>query len=104
MSTNTHAELRLSDVPPEERNAANVLLNSQLRTVLGERADSLRDVETYLLLATLSVHDLSALRELVGMPKRILCAARSADNTFLSVTFDYGSFVAYYEVSGDASS
>lgn len=60
-----------------------------------------RDRQTWGLLTGLSSHDISALRELVGMPRRVLSAARSADCLWIWATLEYDGFVAYYEVGID---
>jgi hypothetical protein len=49
---------------------------------------SKRDCDTYTLLAGLGVHDISAMRELIGMPRGVKCATRSPDGLFMSVVFD----------------
>jgi len=61
---------------------------AQMSAALGAKAANPRDVETYNLLAGLSVHDLSAMRELIGMPSRVISAARSGDGQWIWVTFD----------------
>ena len=49
--------------------------------------------EAYLLLLSLASHDVSAMRELLGFPQRILYAATRHDSWVVSAAFDYGSFV-----------
>jgi predicted dehydrogenase len=49
--------------------------------------------DAYSLLSSLASHDLSALRELLGTPERVLYAAARRDAWFVSAAFDYGGFV-----------
>ncbi|QHT60179.1 Gfo/Idh/MocA family oxidoreductase [Paenibacillus lycopersici] len=57
----------------------------------------------YRLLAGLGSHDLSAMREAIGMPKAVLAAKVSAhsDSVFLNAIFDYGTFSVTYEMGMD---
>jgi predicted dehydrogenase len=54
---------------------------------------------TYHLLAGLSSHDLSAMRELLGMPERVVAAQQHG--SFLTVLFAYNDFTTLYEVGVD---
>lgn len=58
-----------------------------MREAIGERAANKADVHTYRLLASLSSHDLSAMRELIGMPQGVLGASRSPDGQWIWVMF-----------------
>lgn len=57
----------------------------------------------YRLLAGLGSHDLSAMREALGMPKAVLGAKLSIhkDSIFLNAIFDYGSYSVTYETGMD---
>lgn len=60
----------------------------------------------YRLLCGLSSHDLSAMREAIGMPKRVLGAkmseaGESGGGTFLNAIFDYGKFGVTFETGVD---
>ena len=61
----------------------------------GPRADA------YSLLLSLSSHALSAMRELIGMPERVIYAAQRHDGRFLTAAFDYGRFVCHFEAGVD---
>lgn len=65
--------------------------------LFGDPADD--RARTWRLLCGLSSHDLSAMRELVGMPARVLSAARTPGTSFLHVVFQYDdpSFIAVLE-------
>lgn len=58
-----------------------------LQEALDARASTPADVETYRLLASLSSHDLSAMRELLGMPRSVVGAQRSPDGQWIWVMF-----------------
>ncbi|KAG8742898.1 hypothetical protein FRC10_000757 [Ceratobasidium sp. 414] len=58
-------------------------------------------VNTYRLLGGLGSHDLSAMRELIGMPKRCLGAGKNADGLFLTALFEYDGFITTYETGID---
>ena len=55
----------------------------------------------YSLLLSLSSHALSAMRELIGMPERVIYAAQRHGGRFLSAAFDYGHFVCQFEAGVD---
>ena len=55
----------------------------------------------YGLLGGLNSHDLSAMRELIGVPKRVISAAQWHGGSFLTVLMDYGDFAAYLETGAD---
>ena len=66
---------------------------------IGEATPELRSA--YSLLLGLSSHDLSAMRELLGMPRKVLCAAQRQGGLYLSATFDYGEYVCQFETGID---
>jgi predicted dehydrogenase len=55
----------------------------------------------YSVMLGLSSHDLSAMRELLGMPKRVLFAAQRDGGTYMAAAFDYGSFICQFETGID---
>lgn len=67
------------------------------------QASSPRDVSTYRLLGSLGSHDLSAMRELLGMPKRCIAATRAQGDgpPFITALFEYGNFTCTYETGID---
>jgi predicted dehydrogenase len=81
-----------------------------LQAALGDVTPSLRRL--YSLLLGLSSHDLSAMREMLGMPSGILYAAWREDDDplaervkpigrYISAAFDYGSFICHFETGVD---
>lgn len=78
--------LKFTDTPQsalDERVARNAAMRAD---VLGEHTE--RDAETWGLLTSLAVHDVSAMRELIGMPRRVVSASRSGDCQWIWVTFE----------------
>ena len=53
------------------------------------------------LLLGLSTHDLSAMREMLGMPKRVLSAHARKGGLFITAQFDYGDFICQFETGVD---
>ncbi len=78
------------------------------RRAYAERVDEAIGVGTpealrtaYGILLGLSSHDISAMRELLGMPKGVLYAAARHEGMYLSAAFDYGTFVCNFETGID---
>jgi predicted dehydrogenase len=57
--------------------------------------------EAYSLLLSLGSHDLSAMRELLGRPQKVLYAASWHDGWYVTAAFDYGSFVCHFAAGFD---
>ncbi|BGP45500.1 hypothetical protein JCM10450v2_001319 [Rhodotorula kratochvilovae] len=68
-----------------------------------EQAANPRDVFTYRILGGLGSHDLSAMRELLGVPQRCVAATRAQGEgpPFITALFDYGGFTCTYETGID---
>ncbi|BEJ14620.1 hypothetical protein CspHIS471_0403870 [Cutaneotrichosporon sp. HIS471] len=91
--------VKFDDMPVSAAHERAVRFEAMLADALGTYTE--RDSKTWNLLTSLSSHDISALRELVGMPRRVLSAVRSGDCNWIWATFEYDGFVAYYEVGID---
>ncbi|BGO88959.1 hypothetical protein NBRC10512_005713 [Rhodotorula toruloides] len=89
-----------ADASSDRLSRARKIANSALSP---SQAKSEREVATYRLLGSLGSHDLSAMRELFGVPKRCIAATRSQGDAtpFISALFDYGDFTAKYETGID---
>ncbi|CAN5646480.1 Gfo/Idh/MocA family oxidoreductase [soil metagenome] len=72
---------------------------AQVREAIGDAAD--RYAGIYRLLCGLSSHDLSAMRELVGMPKRVVSASLHPDGRFLVAVMEFDGFHAVLETGVD---
>jgi predicted dehydrogenase len=55
----------------------------------------------YRLMLGLSSHDLSAMRELLGTPSKVLFASQRGNGRYLAAAFDYGSYVCQFETGID---
>jgi predicted dehydrogenase len=56
---------------------------------------------SYSVLLGLSTHDISAMRELLGRPERVLYAARRYDGRNITAAFDYGDFICEFATGMD---
>ena len=89
--------LRPKDIPPEAMQDRAERASRLVKAAIGDAPEQL--VSIYRLLCGLSSHDLSAMRELLGMPRRVI-AAREWDR-FLTALFDYESFTVTFETGVD---
>ena len=94
--------------PPGSSSDLRSRIDANLTENLG--ADSLSDPNnagSRQILGSLASHDLSAMREVLGMPRRVLCSTRSAYGkgqvrpVWWTVLFDYGTFKCTYEMGID---
>ncbi|HWQ11177.1 MAG TPA: Gfo/Idh/MocA family oxidoreductase [Roseiflexaceae bacterium] len=92
--------VRGGDVPPDVLAAGRALEEELVREAIGEAPPALRTA--YLLLLGLSTHDISAMRELLGMPRGVLYAAQRQGGRYLTAAFDYGGFVCQFETGVDS--
>lgn len=97
---NTSRVVRGDDVSAEVIAAGQHLQDERIVEAIGSDAPSeLRSV--YSLLLGLSSHDISAMRELLGMPQGVLYAAQRQGGLYLTAAFDYGSYVCQFETGID---
>jgi len=88
--------IRPTDLGAADAAALAAATSARVAEAIGPAPQALQNA--YMLLLGLSSHDLSAMRELLGVPKRVLYAAsRGADGRALSAAFDYGDFVCNFE-------
>jgi predicted dehydrogenase len=97
---NTSRVVRGRDVPPALSQAGQARRAALLAEAIGEAAPDL--LRAYGILLGLSSHDLSAMRELLGMPQGVLHAAQRQGGVYLSAVFDYGSYVCVFETGVDS--
>lgn len=96
---NTSRVTRGTDVPADVIAAGQRLRNEFVTEAIGDAPPPLR--MAYGLMLGLSSHDLSAMRELLGMPQRVLYAAQRQGGLYLCAAFDYGTYVCQYETGVD---
>ena len=92
--------IRDEHLPESLKNDAQLRDDALVTEVLGEKsADALK--RAYRLMLGLSSHDISAMRELLGMPSKVLFAAQRNNGSYLTAVFDYGSYVCHFETGVD---
>jgi predicted dehydrogenase len=89
--------LRPKDIPQEAMRDRAERASRLVKMAIGEVPPQLE--RTYRLLCGLSSHDLSAMRELLGMPRRVIAAHQSG--LFLAALFEYESFTVSFETGID---
>ena len=94
-----NAVLRPDDVPAELGRERAERAARLVEEAIGEAGPEL--TRTYRLLLGLNSHDLSAMRELLGMPSGVLAAHAWNDGNFLTATFQYDDYVAVLETGVD---
>lgn len=92
--------VRPDDIPPELGKDRQMRAARLVAEAIGDAPPEL--ARGYRLLCGLSSHDLSAMRELIGMPKRVLSASHWNGGAFLHVVMDYGEFQAVLETGVDS--
>lgn len=107
----TSRVIRATDLGQESKQQLRLLQNQKVEEALGGLVPpGLR--RAYLMMLGLSSHDLSAMRELLGMPQRVLSTtwreqasmfeeSEAAGGRYMTATFDYGSFVCQFETGVD---
>ncbi|WP_042170969.1 Gfo/Idh/MocA family protein [Paenibacillus gorillae] len=98
--------LTFHDIPDELKEDKRVRAERLVKEATGLDASSPYS-SLYRLLCGLSSHDLSAMRELIGMPKRVIGSKLSeiptaSGGNFLSSILDYGHFGVTFETGVDA--
>jgi predicted dehydrogenase len=96
----TSRVIRGSDVPPEVGTAAAEKRVALIEESVGQLPADVRSA--YDLLLGLGCHDISAMRELLGLPRGVAYATTRHHGGYVSATIDYGSYVCQYETGVDA--
>lgn len=89
--------LRPKDISQEAMQDRSARAGKLVQAAIGDVPPQL--ARTYRLLCGLSSHDLSAMRELLGMPRRIIAAYQAG--SFLTTLFEYESFTVSFETGID---
>lgn len=90
------------DVPQAAIDEGGKRKRAQLDAALGADATDAQR-KAYTMLTGLGCHSFSAVRELVGYPKKILSVATCCGGEHMVVVMDYGDFLATYELVNDQS-
>ena len=91
--------IRGGDIPAAAKNARSERTRRKLEQAIGSVPTALGNA--YGLLLGLGSHDISAMREILGVPRGVLYAAQRSDGRYMSAAFDYGDFVCHYETGID---
>ncbi|EAR51101.1 Myo-inositol 2-dehydrogenase [Oceanicola granulosus HTCC2516] len=94
----TRGPVRAGDVGPEAAAELHRTGEAEVASVIGAAAPA-GEKRAYRTLTGLGCHSLSAMRDLFGMPRRVVSAAQSSGGLVVSALFDYGSFLASYEAA-----
>ncbi|WP_032990736.1 Gfo/Idh/MocA family protein [Rhizobium leguminosarum] len=92
--------IRGSDIPQSVLDRTNSETRAKLTEAIGTDDEQLGRV--YSLLLGLSSHDISAMRELIGLPKGVIHANHRRSGHFITAAFDYGDFICQFETGIDA--
>lgn len=95
----TSRVIRGDDIPASVQLAGSDRTRRSLERAVGSVPDALRNA--YGLLLGLGSHDISAMREILGVPRGVLYAAQRCNGLYLSAAFDYGEYVCHYETGID---
>ena len=96
----TSRVIRDEQLPESVKNDARLRDEALIDEALGgEPSPALR--RAYSIMLGLSSHDLSAMRELLGMPNKVLFAAQRDGGMYLAAAFDYGPYVCQFETGID---
>ncbi len=90
---------RFDDVPEEVMRDRAERAKRLVREAIGDVPEDLGSA--YRLLCGLSSHDVSAMRELIGVPKRVVAAAQWNGGRFISAIFEYDGYYASFETGVD---
>lgn len=91
--------IKANDIPTSVMEHAQAALAAKNIEAIGT-AEGAR-ARAYAILLGLSSHDISAMRELIGIPKRVLYAAQRKGGIFISAAFDYDGFICQFETGID---
>jgi predicted dehydrogenase len=91
--------IKPDDYPPDAGSDRRQRAARMVTEAIGTASPQM--VNRYRLLCGLNSHDLSAMREMVGMPQRVLSATTWNGSDFLLATMDFGDFRAVLETGVD---
>ncbi|NED95869.1 Gfo/Idh/MocA family oxidoreductase [Phytoactinopolyspora alkaliphila] len=87
------------DVPAEVAADRDRRAREQVAEAIGDVPSDL--VRAYRMLCGLAIHDISAMREILGSPVSVRAAAQWSGGGFMSILFDYGTYCASLDVGVD---
>jgi predicted dehydrogenase len=90
---------RFNDIPQEAMEDRFMRGRKMVNEAIGEVSDELYN--TYRLLCGLSSHDLSAMREIIGAPQRVVSATQWNGGKNITAIFEYDGFYTTFETGVD---
>jgi predicted dehydrogenase len=90
---------RLDDLPAAAKQDQAERARKLVDEAIGDAPPEL--VRAYRMLCGLAIHDISAMREILGDPVGVRAAAQWHGGSFMNILFDYGSYCASLEVGVD---
>ncbi len=87
------------DIPASVSASLRRRQDELMRAAIGDAPAELRTA--YNMMLGLSTHDTSAMREMLGMPARVLFAAQRRGGRTMTAAFDYGDFVCLFSTGAD---
>jgi len=87
------------DIPDAVSESMRERTAEQIRAAIGDAPAALRTA--YRMMLGLSTHDLSAMREMLGMPQRILYATQRCGGRYQTAAFDYGDYICQFSTGVD---
>lgn len=87
------------DIPESVSASMRRRQDEQIRAAIGAAPAALKTA--YNMMLGLSTHDTSAMREMLGVPKRVLHAAQRRGGRMMTAVFDYGDFVCLFSTGAD---
>jgi predicted dehydrogenase len=95
----TSPVVRGNDIPEEVLAGGRVAMAEATRRAIGTGEGPLANA--YALLLGLSSHDISAMRELLGLPQGVISATLRNGGRAIAATFDYGHYVCQFGTAVD---
>ena len=99
---NTWHEKKATDLPPVDREAMQEKMFREYRAILGQDATEAK-IWAYMLLTASGCHILSAVRELIGLPREIRSVVVSPTGMQFTLTCAYDGFNMVFEEMNDQS-
>jgi predicted dehydrogenase len=96
----TSRVIRDEQLPDSMKNDARLRDEELIDEALGDSPSPVLR-RAYSVLLGLSSHDLSAMRELLGRPQKVLFAAQRGGGLYIAAAFDYGPYVCQFETGID---
>jgi predicted dehydrogenase len=90
---------RFSDIPQAAMDDRRARREAMVKEAIGEVPQDI--FNAYGLLCGLNSHDISAMRELLGMPKRVVSAAQWNGGRYITAIFEFDGYYAAFETGVD---